>query len=42
MDARLIILIVIGVVVCTPAMRTKSQDIGSGDYSGWDFDGDGD
>ena len=42
MDVSLIILIVVGVVVCTLGLRAKSSDVGSGDYSGWDGDGDGD
>jgi hypothetical protein len=42
MDPALIVLIVVGVIVCTLALRSKSADIGSGDYTGWDVDGDGD
>jgi hypothetical protein len=42
MDPALIILIVIGVVVCTLGMRAKSADIGSGDYADWDFGSDDD
>jgi hypothetical protein len=38
----LIILIAVGVLVCRWALSRPSKDIGSGDYSGWEFDGDGD
>jgi len=42
MDSLLVILIVVGAVVCGRAMFRPNQDPGSGDYSGWDFDNDGD
>jgi len=42
MDPLLVILIAVGAVVCALALFRPSQDPGSGDYTGWDFDGDGD
>jgi hypothetical protein len=41
MDFGVVILIV-GAIVCVWALRGDSGDPGSGDYSGWDADGDGD
>ncbi len=41
-DPLLLIIIVVGVVVCGLAMSRPSSDPGSGDYTGWDFDNDGD
>jgi hypothetical protein len=43
MDLGLFILLVVGVIVCTAALRRPGQEAaGSDDYSGWDTDGDGD
>jgi len=42
MDPVLLALIVVGVVVCGLALFRPGQDPGSGDYTGWDFDNDGD
>jgi hypothetical protein len=41
MDLSLVILIGLGLIVCGWALSRPSADPGSGDYSGWDFEGDG-
>ena len=41
MDFGVVILIV-GAIVCAWALWRDDRDPGSGDYSGWDSDGDGD
>jgi hypothetical protein len=41
MDLGLVILVV-GAIVCVWALWRDDRDPGSGDYSGCDFDGDGD
>ena len=37
-----ILILVVGAIVCVWALRRDDRDPGSGDYSGWEFDGDGD